>query len=342
MAEPPRIFVPQPIPVNALRRLQEIGDVTIFDHHDRRITREEVLAGVPGKEILFAMGDIPYDEEIITAADELRLIAAMHVAATFVDIPAATRRGVPVTGVPNTLAETTAEFTFVLLVSTAWRIPEADRFLRDGKWTQNQSEAFLGSRLLGKTIGIVGFGQVGSGVARRCRGLGATILYTKRNRLDPAEEAEADVEYRDLDDLLRESDFVVVTPTLTAETKGLISREKLALMKPGATLINTSRGPVVDEAALEDALEEGRLRGAGLDVYEREIPEPGYGPGPRLLALPNVVLTPHIGTAARETRAEMADRTVDNIEAFLAGERPPDVLNPELYGDAPRKSERIG
>jgi len=338
----PRIFVPQPIPSNALRRLEAIGRVDIFVDHDRRITREEVLSGVPGKDILFAMGDIPYDEEVIGAADELKLVAAMHVAATFVDIAAATRRGVPVTGVPNTLAETTAEFTFVMLVSTAWRIPEADRFLREGKWTQNQSEAFLGSRLLGKTAGIVGFGRVGSGVARRCRGLGMSILYTKRSRLTPDEEAKAGVEFRELDDLLRESDFVVVAPILTSETKGLISREKMALMKTDAILINTSRGPVVDEEALEEALREGRLRGAGLDVYEREIPEPGYGPGPGLLALPNVVLTPHIGTAARETRAEMADRTVDNIEAFLAGERPPDVLNPELYGDAPRQSERIG
>lgn len=338
----PRIFVPQSIPSNALRRLEEIGRVDIFDDHDRRITREEVLAGVPGKDILFAMGDIPYDEEVIAAADELKLVAAMHVAATFVDIAAATRRRVPVTGVPNTLAETTAEFTFVMLVSTAWRIPEADRFLREGRWTQNQSEAFLGSRLLGKTVGIVGFGRVGSGVARRCRGLDMRILYTKRSRLTPEEEAQAGVEFRELDHLLRESDFVVLAPILTAETKGLLSREKMALMKPESILINTSRGPVVDEEALEDALREGRLRGAGLDVYEREIPEPGYGPGPGLLALPNVVLTPHIGTAARETRAEMADRTVDNIEAFLAGERPPDVLNPELYGDAPRQSERIG
>ncbi len=342
MSASPRIFIPQPIPANALRRLRAIGEVSLFDHHDRRITREEVLEGVVGKEILYAMGDIPYDEEIISAATDLKLIAAMHVAATFVDIPAATRRGVPVTGVPNTLAETTAEFTFALLVSTAWRLPEADRFLREGKWTQNQSAAFLGTRLFGKTVGIVGFGRVGSGVARRCQALDMNLIYTKRSRLSPEDEASLGIEFRELDELLKESDFVVLAPILTADTKGLISREKLALMKPEAILINTSRGPVVDEEALEDALREGRLRGAGLDVYEREIPEPGYGPGPGLLALPNVVLTPHIGSGARETRAEMADRTVDNIESFLAGERPLDVLNPELYGEAPRKSERIG
>lgn len=342
MTERPKIFIPQPIPTNALSRLEKICEVSLFDHHDRRITHQEVLAGVVDQDILFAMGDIPYDEEIISAAADLRLIAAMHVAATFVDIPAATQRGIPVTGVPNTLAEITGEFTFVLLVSTAWRIPEADRFLREGQWAQNQSEAFLGTRLFGKTLGIVGFGRVGAGVARRCRGLDMNLLYTKRSRLSTEEEAEYGVEYRELDDLLRESDFVVLAPILTAETKGLISREKLALMKPEAILINTSRGPVVDEEALEEALSQGRLRGAGLDVYEREIPEPGYGPSSGLLGLPNVVLTPHIGTAARETRAEMADRTVDNIEAFLAGERPPDVLNPELYGETPRQSERIG
>jgi gluconate 2-dehydrogenase len=168
------------------------------------------------------------------------------------------------------------------------------------------------------------------------------VIYTKRNRLPVEEEAVLGVEFKELDDLLAESDFVVLTPILTPDTNGLISREKLGLLRPDAILINTSRGPVVDEEALEGALREGRLRGAGLDVYEREIPEPHYGPSAGLKELPNVVLTPHIGTAARETRAEMADRTVDNIEAFLAGERPPDLLNPELYGEAPRQSERIG
>jgi lactate dehydrogenase-like 2-hydroxyacid dehydrogenase len=325
-----------------LRRLRKIGEVSLFDHLDRRITREEVLGGVVDQTILFALGDVPYDEPVISAAKDLQLIAAMHVSATFVDIGAATRRGVPVTGVPNTLAETTGEFTFTLLVSTAWRIPEADRFLRDGRWTQNQSEAILGTRLFGKTVGIVGFGRVGAGVARRCRAMGMKILYNKRSRLSAEQESELGVEYRELDELLCISDFVVLAPLLTIATKGLISAERLALMKPDAILINTSRGPVVDEEALEAALREGRLRGAGLDVYEHEIPEPGHGPRPGLLDLPNVVLTPHIGSAARETRAEMADRTVDNIERFLAGDRPMDVLNPELYGEPPRQSERIG
>jgi len=342
VSKSPKIFVPQPIPANALRRLREIGEVTLFDHLDRRITREEVIEGVGDQNILFALGDIPYDELVISAAANLQLIAAMHVSATFVDIAAATRRGIPVTGVPNTLAETTGEFTFTLLVSTAWRIPQADRFLREGRWTQNQSEAILGTRLFGKTVGIVGFGRVGAGVARRCRAMGMLILYTKRSRLSAGDEADLGVAYRELDELLRESDFVVLAPLLTVATKGLISAERLAMMKPGAILINTSRGPVVDEEALEAALREGRLGGAGLDVYEHEIPEPHHGPTSGLLELPNVVVTPHIGSAARETRVEMADRTVDNIEQFLAGERPLDILNPELYGEPPRQSERIG
>lgn len=342
MSKSPKIFVPQPIPANALRRLREIGEVTLFDHLDRRITREEVIEGVGDQNILFALGDIPYDELVISAAANLQLIAAMHVSATFVDIAAATRRGIPVTGVPNTLAETTGEFTFTLLVSTAWRIPQADRFLREGRWTQNQSEAILGTRLFGKTVGIVGFGRVGAGVARRCQAMGMLILYTKRSRLSAGDEADLGVAYRELDELLRESDFVVLAPLLTVATKGLISAERLAMMKPGAILINTSRGPVVDEEALEAALREGRLGGAGLDVYEHEIPEPHHGPTSGLLELPNVVVTPHIGSAARETRVEMADRTVDNIEQFLAGERPLDILNPELYGEPPRQSERIG
>jgi lactate dehydrogenase-like 2-hydroxyacid dehydrogenase len=168
--EHPKIFIPQPIPANALRRLQEIGDVTLFERLDSRITREEVLAAVADQHILFALGDIPYDEAVIAASADLRLIAAMHVSATFVDIAAATRRGVPVTGIPNTLAETTGEFTFALLVSTAWRIPEADRFLRDGRWVQTNLRRFLAADSLGRQLGLsawVGLAWGWRAVARR-------------------------------------------------------------------------------------------------------------------------------------------------------------------------------
>nr|MDQ3344418.1 NAD(P)-binding domain-containing protein [Actinomycetota bacterium] len=235
----------------------------------------------------------------------------------------------------------TAEFTFALLIGTAWRLPEADRFLRDGQWRQNQSEAFLGTRLYGKTLGIVGLGAIGTDVAVKARACAMDVVYHKRTPLSPAEEVALGAEYRSLEDLFREADFVLLTPPLTAETKGLVGADLIGLMKPTAILVNTSRGQVLDEAALTDALVSGRIRGAGLDVFEEEaLPDPG--PRSRLKDLPNVVLTPHIGSAARETREEMALRAVANIERFLAGQRPMDVLNPEVYGEAPVASERIG
>jgi glyoxylate reductase len=340
----PKLFVPQPIPEVALERLRQRCDVTVFPPLDRRITHDELLDAVRDQQILYALGEIEYDEAVLDAAAELQLIAAMHVAATFVDIAAATRRGVPVTGIPNTgLARTTAEFTFALLMATAWRLPEADRFLREDRWTQNQSEAFMGSRVFGATLGIVGMGSVGTGVAVRARACGMRLLYTKRSPLSPAEEASLGVEYRSLSDLFRESDFVALTPALTKDTNGLVTAELIAAMKPGAVLINTSRGPVLDEAALEEALASGRIRGAGLDVFRHETNSPGpTGPSPRLRELPNVVLTPHMGSAARETRDEMALRTVENIERFLDGVRPLDVLNPEVYGEAAHRTEVIG
>lgn len=340
----PKLFIPQPIPEVAVDRLRERCDVTVFDHLDRRIEHEEVLEAVGDQEILYALGEVDYDEAVLDAAKQLKLIAAMHVAATFVDIPEATRRGIPVTGIPNTgLARTTAEFTFALLIATAWRLPEADRFLRADQWKQNQSQAFIGTRLHGATLGIVGMGTIGTGVAVRARACGMRIVYTKRSPLSPVEEASLGAEYRSLTDLFRESDFVALTPALTKSTEGLVTAELIATMKPNAILINTSRGPVLDEAALEEALVTGRIRGAGLDVYQHETHTPGpTGPSERLRSLPNVVLTPHMGSAARETREEMALRTVENIERFLDGVRPLDMLNPEVYGEAPRKTEVIG
>lgn len=339
----PKLFVPQPIPEPAVERLEQRCEVTIYPHTDRRIPCGEMLEAVRDQNILYALGEIPYDAEIIEAVEDLQLIAAMHGSATFVDKEAATRRGVPVTLIPRRVSKTTAEFTFAVLLATAWRLPEADRFLREGRWQQNQSMAFLGTRLFGKTLGIVGLGTIGTGLARRARAMEMDVLYSKRSRLSPAEEALLGVEYRSLEDLFRESDFVALTPALTKDTKGLITGELIGMMKPSAILINTSRGPVIDEMALEDALAEGRIRGAGLDVYHNEIPEAEVpGPSERMKTLPNVVLTPHLGTAARETREEMALRTVENIERFLDGQRPLDVANPEVYGEAAIESEVIG
>ena len=339
-----KIFVPQPIPEVAANRLAELGEVTIYPHTDRQMPRQELLEAVRDQHVLFAVGEVPYDAELIDAAKELRLIAAMHGSAKFVDFDAATRRKVPVTGIPyRLLLTTTAEFTFALLIATAWRLPEADTFLREDKWRQNQSMAMMGTRLHGKTLGIVGMGRIGQMVARRAAACDMNIIYSKRQPLSTAEEYSlGGAEWRELEDLFTEADFVVITISLTKDTKGLVSKELISLMKPSAILINTSRGAVLDEAALEAALREGRIRGAGLDVYETEVPEENPGPREGLKDLPNVILTPHYGSAGRETREEMAMRTVRNIELFLAGERPFPLFNPEIYGDAPIKDERIG
>jgi glyoxylate reductase len=338
-----RILIPQPIAPSAVERLRRLGEVTLFPHLDRRMGRAELLQAVRDQHVLYALGRIAYDREVITAAGELRLIAAMNVAATYVDVAAATQRGVPVSCIPNVMGPTTGEFTFALLMATAWRIPEADRFLRAGRWRQNQSMALLGTRVSGKTLGLVGLGAIGREVAVRAAAFGMTVRYSKRIPLSADAEQELGVRHQPLDELFAESDFLVVAVPLTRETWGLVNSRLINCMKRTAILINTGRGAVVDEGALEAALREGRIAGAGLDVYERERPDhEDAGPRPGLLELDNVVLTPHIGSAARETREEMAHRTVDSIEAFLAGGRPPCVLNPEVYGEAPRPEERIG
>ena len=338
-----KIFVPQPIPEVAAARLAELGDVTTYPHVDRQIPKAELIEAVRDKQVLYAAGEVPYDAAVIEAAKELQFIGAMHGSAKFVNFAAATRKNVPVAGNPKLTAKTAAEFTFALLMATAWRLPEADAFLRAGKWQQNQSMAFMGSRLYDKTLGIVGMGQIGQLVARKAAACDMKIIYNKRTRLSTAEEISVgSAEFRNIEDLFIESDFIALTPLLTKETKGLVNERLISLMKPSAILINTSRGPVLDEAALEKALREKHIRGAALDVYLTEVPEPNAGPIEGLKDLPNVILTPHMGSAARETREEMALYAVRNIELFLTGKRPFNVFNPEVYGEAAQEDERIG
>jgi glyoxylate reductase len=339
-----KVFIPQPIPEVAVNRLKELADVEVFPHVDRVISDEDLHKAVKGKNYLYALGEVQYPETVIEAAGpDLKGIAAMYIFPKFVDIKAATKRGIPVTGIPNMIVETTAELTFALLIGTAWRLPEADQFLRNKQWRQYQSMAFLTSRIYDKTLGIVGLGRIGQSLAKKAQGCGMRVLYNKRNRLAANAERDLNVAYRELEDLFREADVVALTPTLTPDSKGLVGERLLSLMKPNAFLINTSRGAVLDEKALAKALKEGRIRGAGLDVYEREFPNPDPGPIAELLELPNVVLLPHIGSAARESREEMALRTVENIAAMIQGKRPPDLLNPEVFGEKPVDTgDRIG
>jgi glyoxylate reductase len=238
-----------------------------------------------------------------------------------VDMEAATQRGVVVTNTPGVLDETTADVAFMLLLAAARRLGEGERLLRAGRWEWWGPKQLMGRDVWGKRLGVVGFGRIGQAVARRAKGFGMDVLYYNRSRKQEAEQ-EFGARYLDLDELLETADFVSVHTPLTDETHHLIGETELGRMKPEAVLVNTSRGPVVDEAALADALAEDRIFAAGLDVYEEE-PEVH----PELLELENVVLAPHIGSASVETRDRMAVLAAENLVAVLRGEEPKTPVN---------------
>jgi glyoxylate reductase len=324
----PAIFVTQPIDAEALVRLREAGDVELNPDPLHIITKDELLAAARRAEYLVCLLHDRVDGEVIAALPRLRLIASMAIVPAGVDVAAATARRIPVTTIPPLVTEATADLHWALLLAVSRRVVEADQALRAGVFPGGQSAHFVGADVHGRTLGIVGLGRIGEAVARRARGFGMRILYTKRRRLDGAAEAALGVTYASLDDLLRQSDFVSLHVSLQPETVHLIGARELALMRPTAFLVNTARGPVVDEKALVDALRGGAIAGAALDVFEHE---PSVEPG--LVKLPNVVLTPHLGSAARGTRARIAAIVAENVVAAIEGRRPPNVCNPEVYGD---------
>ncbi|HET8564516.1 MAG TPA: D-glycerate dehydrogenase [Candidatus Binatia bacterium] len=325
-ASAPKIFITQPIPEKALARLRDIGDVEFNLDSTHIITKPELIAALKRNNYLFCLLHDRVDAEVIDANPNLKVIASMAITPSGVDVAAATARRIPVTTVPPVVTQTTADLHWALLLAVARRVVEGDRALRSGIFPGGQSDHFVGGEVNGKTLGIVGLGAIGEAVARRARGFGMRIFYTKRHRLDQAREVALTVEYHSLDDLLRESDFVSINAALSPETIHLIGERELRLMRPSAYLVNTARGPIVDEKALVRALEEKRIAGAALDVYERE---PSVEPG--LINLPNVVLTPHLGSAAVDTRARTSNAVVDNIVAVTEGRRPPNLHNPEIY-----------
>ncbi len=328
MVIPPRlrVYLTQPVAGPALARLREAADVTMNDDPLHMVTRDELVAGVRDADVLFCLLHDRVDAAVLDAGRRLRLIASMAVNPANLDVAAATARGIPVTVIPPLVTEATADVTFALLLAVARRVVEADRLLRSGVFPGAQSAYLVGGAVHGKVLGIIGLGAIGTAVVRRARGFGMRVLYTKRHRLSLIEERDQAVEFAPLDRLLEESDIVSVHAPQTPETKHLIGERQLRRMKPTAYLINTSRGPLVDEAALVTALRQAWIAGAGLDVYEQE---PRVSPG--LLDLPNAVLTPHIGSAERDTREAVAGIVVDNILAFARGDRPPNVFNPEVF-----------
>ena len=316
---PDRVLVTREIPDAGLRPLESF-DVTVL--HERPPERDELLDAARGISAILATATEKIDAEVMDATGEgLRIIANMAVGYDNVDIEAALDRGVVVTNTPGVLDETTADVAFMLLLAASRRLGEGERLLRAGLWEWWGPKQLMGQDVWGKELGVVGFGRIGQSVARRARGFGMDILYHNRSR-KPEAEAEFDARRMDLDELLEAADFISIHTPLTDETQHLIGTPELEKMKPEAVLVNTSRGPVVDEAALADALENGQIFAAGLDVYEDE---PAVYP--KLLELENVVLAPHIGSASVETREKMAALAAENIVAVLSGEEPKTPVN---------------
>jgi lactate dehydrogenase-like 2-hydroxyacid dehydrogenase len=323
----PKIYVTRRLPQPALDRIQEVFEMAI-NPDDRVLTKAEIVAGVRGQDALLCLLTDTIDAEIMDAEKNLRVLSNYAVGYNNVDVEAATARKLPVTNTPGVLTETSADLAFTLILSVARRVAEADKFTRDGKFHGWGPMMLLGHDVYGKTLGIVGLGRIGLATARRARGFGMNLLYTSRT---PKRDAEADLGASrvELDELLRESDFVSVHVPLSDETTHMIGARELSLMKPNAFLINTARGPIVDEAALVTALRDGSIAGAGLDVYERE---PALEPG--LMELDNTVLLPHVASATIETRTKMAMLAAENAIAVIEGRTPAHLVNPEALDRA--------
>jgi glyoxylate reductase len=320
------VYVSRPLPEPGVSLLRAAGfDV---EHHeiDEPPARDGLLARVADKAAILSMLTERVDAELMDAAPDLRVVANLAVGYDNIDVPAATERGIVVTNTPDVLTEATADLAWALLMAAARRLGEGDRLVRAGEWDGWSPTQLLGQAVWGHTIGIVGMGKIGTAVARRARGFGMTVLYHNRS---PRPEAEAELGARlvDLSTLWREADFVSLHAPLTEQTRHIVDADSLACMRATAVLVNTARGPLIDEAALVEALRGGVIAAAGLDVFERE---PSIDPG--LAPLDNVVLAPHIGSATVDARSAMVRCCSDNIIAVLNGDTPLTPLNPEVLG----------
>jgi glyoxylate reductase len=323
----PRVYITQPVAMSAIERLQQVADVDWNRDPLHILTRDELLQAARDHDVLFCLLHDRIDREIIEANPALRMIASLTITPADIDTAAATERGIPVTTVPSPLLDdSTADLAWALLLAAARRVAEGDRLIRSGVIPGSQSCYLEGGGVSRKTLGILGMGGVGRAAARRAVGFSMRLIYHDPSRLPEEEERALGATWTPFDELFRTSDFVSLHVALTPRTRHLVGRREFALMKPTAYFINTARGPIVDEEALIEALQTKRIAGAGLDVYEHE---PDIDP--RLRALPNVVMTPHVGSADRELRAAMANVAVDNIITVLSGKPAPNCWNREVY-----------
>ncbi len=323
----PKIFSTRPLFDEARQILQEKCEVEYWPKPER-ISREELFGRVKDRQGLVCLLTERIDDALLQGAPKLKIVANIAVGFDNIDVPACTKRGVAVTNTPGVLDETTADFAWTLMMAVARRLGEGEALARSGGWKGWDLDQLVGTDVYGKTLGLVGFGRIGRAMARRAAGFNMKVLYTDVQKADEAVEKELHAEYRDFNALLAESDFVSVHVPLLEETRGLFEAAKFFRMKPTAYLINTSRGSVVDEAALVHALESKKIAGAALDVYENE---PFIHPG---LKRANVVLAPHMASASLETRSKMASIAAENVKAFFENKRPPNILNPEVVKSA--------
>ncbi|MDE2605946.1 MAG: D-glycerate dehydrogenase [Burkholderiales bacterium] len=323
----PRILVARAVFPQTLARLEQHFEVE-SNQADATWSQPELIARLQGKVGAFTTGTERIDATLLAACPDLKVCANMAVGFNNFDVPAMSARKVLATNTPDVLTETTADFGFALLMATARRICESEHYLRAGQWTKWSYDMFAGAEVHGSTLGILGMGRIGQGIAKRgAHGFGMNVIYHNRSRLTPELEAACKARYVGKEELLKTADHLVLVLPYTAASHHAIGAAEIALMKPTATLVNIARGGIVDDAALAQALKAGRIAAAGLDVFEGE---PKVHPD--LLTVPNVVLTPHIASATVTTRRAMADLAADNLIGFLVDGKPLTPLNPEVLG----------
>lgn len=323
----PKAYITRRVPQAAIDIVAAACDYDIWDSEDQPTPRDVLLREAANADGVLAMLADRIDAEFLAAAPRCRVVANMAVGYDNADVPALTRRGVLLTNTPGVLTETTADLAWALLMASGRRIVEGQKLIEAGRWKSWSPMFMVGQDIYGATLGIVGAGRIGSAVARRAAAFNMRVLY--HNRRPSAElEAQTGAQYRALDELLREADFVVVLVPLTTETRGMFGAREFALMKPTAVFVNVARGPIVKELDLIAALRQGRPGAAGLDVFEHEP----IGADHPLLVLPNVTAVPHIGSATVATRTRMATTAATNLVAALTGQPVPNPVNPEVLG----------
>lgn len=308
-----------------LERLRERFETIVYEG-DGFMPRGQLLQAVRNADGLVSMLSERIDAELLDHAPQLKIVANYAVGYNNIDIEAATRRGVMVTNTPDVVTDATADLAWAIMMAIARNVCVVDRYVRSGEWTEWRPERFIATDITGATLGIIGLGRIGRAMARRAAGFDMRVIYFDLHRAAPKVEQECRAEYQPLDGLLSEADFVTIHVPLNEVTQHLIDARALSLMKPTAYLVNTARGPIVDESALVAALQNRSIAGAALDVYENE---PLLTEG--LAELPNTILIPHLGANSRRTRERMATMTADNIIAALSGQMPPDLVNQEVW-----------